>query len=368
MPEQTIAIAPVRLARSRLRQALPSVLLLAAAAAAAVAGWVSGGPLGLALASASAVLGIIAVALVVVLMTVRMEVEVATLRLRWLGGERRYTLARGPVTRIAARGPGAVRIRSRIGAFGWALGPATLRDTEQIEIVRLAPVRSLILVPTDRGRLAIAAASEAELIDALSVAARVQQRLDDATGYLRTHPDPGPRAPAAPTPPAPAAASAGGGFLTGIERTKLEERLAAERAAALAAAEAERAAAMAMVPPAEAAPGAPDAAPARDDVTIGRRTDRAAWRGVGRSARRALPFVPAALPAIAGVLLWSAATVLGRMPTTDLALRPLLLALGLGAGGAVGVLAARTWYPRLAGLVSATAVVALLLVGRALLP
>jgi len=365
MPERTIAIAPVHLARSRLRQALPSVLLFAGAGVLATSGWAIGGTGGLALAGASAVLGLLGVVLLVVLLTVRMEVEIATLRLRWFGGERRYTLARGPVTRITARGPGAVRIRSRIGAFGWALGPAVLRDTEQIEVVRLAPVSTLILVPTDRGRLAIAAASETELIEALSAAARVQQRLDDATGYLRTHPDAPPRA-AAPPPPRVDQAPASQ-FLTGIERTLLEERLALERAAALAAAEAERAAAEASAPRSGLAAGASDVATAAAPEQIAPGAERRRRPSAVSSARRALPFVPVVLPAIAAATIWASAVVLEKIPATELALRPLLLAIGFGAGGVVGVLMARTWYPRLAGLVSATSIVALLLVGRALL-
>lgn len=365
MPERTIAIAPVRLARSRLRQALPSLLLLVGAGGVAAAGWFVGGPGGLALSGASAVLALVAVILLVVLLSVRLEVEIATVRLRWFGGERNYTLARGPVTRVAADGPGAVRIRSRIGAFGWALGPATLRDAEQIEVVRLAPVSTLILVPTDRGRLAIAPASEHELIEALSAAARVQQRLDDAAGFLRTQADAPRRAiPAAPPPPD---RTGGSEFLTGIERTLLEERLAAERAAAIAAAEAERSAAEATAAATESAPALGDAEPATDGEAVAPAAGRRRI-GAGTTARSVLAFVPAALPAIVAGAVWLTAAGLDRVPATEVELRPLILAVGLGAAGVVGVLAARAWYPRLAGLVSATAVVALLLAGRALLP
>ena len=59
------------------------------------------------------------------------------------------------------------------------IGRARLREHEQIEVVRLAPTPTAILVPTERGRLAIAPASDDELLDALSRAARARQRLAD---------------------------------------------------------------------------------------------------------------------------------------------------------------------------------------------
>ena len=37
----------------------------------------------------------------------------------------------------------------------------------------------MILVPTDRGRVGIAPASEQQLLNALAAAARIQQRLDE---------------------------------------------------------------------------------------------------------------------------------------------------------------------------------------------
>ena len=35
--------------------------------------------------------------------------------------------------------------------LGWGIGRATLRGEEQIQLIRLAPTASMILIPTDRG-------------------------------------------------------------------------------------------------------------------------------------------------------------------------------------------------------------------------
>src|SRR5918995_1151639 len=74
----------------------------------------------------------------------------------------------GLVTRVRLRGDNASSLRSRTGWLGWTVGRARLRGEETIQIIRLARTPTAILVPTERGRLAIAAASEAELIEALS--------------------------------------------------------------------------------------------------------------------------------------------------------------------------------------------------------
>ena len=112
MPEHTIAIAPIPLARATGRMlVVPLVLLLAGAAA--VGGGVSiGGLVGIGLVAAGLVVAVLSLYLAAMLLTVRLDVEVATLRLRWLWGERRYILVRGAVTRgrcRATRRPGCAR-------------------------------------------------------------------------------------------------------------------------------------------------------------------------------------------------------------------------------------------------------------------
>ena len=96
----------------------------------------------------------------VMLLSVRLDVEESAVHVSWIGGGRIYVLSPGPVTRVRLRGPNASRLRVRSGAFGWGLGRAVLRGEEPIQIVRLARTATAILVPTDRGRLAIAPASD----------------------------------------------------------------------------------------------------------------------------------------------------------------------------------------------------------------
>jgi hypothetical protein len=104
-------------------------------------------------------------------------------------------------------------------------------------VVRLAPVDTIVLVPTDRGRLALAAASEAELLAALAEIGR-RQDADDA---------PQPDAVTAPTAPAPPPAPEPivPRLLTGIERSIVADLLeiarAEDEAAALRRAEDEAA-------------------------------------------------------------------------------------------------------------------------------
>ena len=252
MADDPIAIARVGLARSLSRILLLPGVLLAIAAAAVAGGFVV--PMGadLALWVGAGLLVGVAVVVAIIPLTLRLEVEVGGLRVRWLAGSRRYRLVPGAVTRATMAGTGQGAIRTRFGFVGWAYGGAVLRGEERISIVRLAPTSTVILVPTDHGRLAVAAASEPELLEALGAAARVQQRLDEVSGRLLAV-LPGDVGSAQREPPADAgrpqedggwhadaSPAAGPRILTGIERARLEAELAAARQAALEAAEAER--------------------------------------------------------------------------------------------------------------------------------
>lgn len=422
MTERITPVARLSLARSPVRLLAAPLVIAAAGAAAAIAGWMLGGIGGLGLAAFGSVAVGSALFLALFVFSVSVVIEPGTVHVRWLTGNRRYTLVRGSLTRVTVLGPDSASLRPRFGALGWSLGRALLRGQEEIDVVRLAPTPTMIVVPTDLGRLAIAAASEAALIEALGTAARVQQRME-ATVAAR----PAAAAavvPAAPLPVAPQRP------LTGIERALLEERLAAERAAAQAAATSEQLAAAQLarqpaptaqpvvelsVPPAVPVPTAPAPPPPRPLVTAPQRArprSRAAWqrpswlRVPGRPPR---PVPSAMAPAVADAALVSGvaasrvsarrvarpglridtrsaadALVLGAPLAVAAALwvawvmvgvgfspadaRLMTLALGLGGvGGALGAAAARAWYPRLGPLVSMTAVSALALVARAAL-
>ncbi|HEY7525541.1 MAG TPA: hypothetical protein VIA82_01730 [Candidatus Limnocylindria bacterium] len=383
MSGPTVSIAPVPLARSGRRLAVVPAILLLAGGVAAVAGLQRGDAWGLALAAAGALVAALSLALWLILLSVRLEVEVATLRVRRLGGERRYTLARGPVTRVPLRGPEAARLRPSFGALGWGLGRARLRGDETIELVRMAPTDTMILVPTDRGRVGIAPAVEAQLLEALAAAARIQQRLDEVAERARVA---SARAPLPPAPAAPPEPEPGDGahdrILTGIERAILEERLAAQRAAALQAAEAERRAAadaarMAAlttadhagqpIPAADQLPTArPSASPPAVRVPSPRvRVERPSLEISGERLR---DFAVLVVPVLAALAIWTAAAAQHRLDLPAAQLRPVAAALlASGPAAALAGIVARVWYPRLLGLVTVTSLLGVGLVARALL-
>jgi hypothetical protein len=445
MSEHVVAIAPIPLARSIGRILASPALLLIAGVVSVGGGANVGGLVGIGLVAAGLVVAALSMYLAAMLLTVRLDVEVATLRLRWLGGERRYTLVRGPVTRVALAGDEAARLRPRFGALGWAVGRARLRRDEEIDIVRLAPTGSMILVPTDRGRLGIAPASEEQLLSALGAAARIQQRLDEVAERARAFMDLAPVREVPAAGPEPAVAPDGRRVLTGIERQLLEERMASERAGALERAEAERLAAVRAAEAAAAIGAAVEVAPAAPPTTIpperqqlrrrlsawiaARRADRPAAGEVappaatldaavavpaaepipvpqpiappepiavaepiviaeavevaeppvasavpaapGRSTARddqLLAFGLALTPVIGAGLIWLIAYLRGDLSLSVEELRPIALALlAVGPAGALAALAARAWFPRLQGLVTITALTALVLVGRVLL-
>jgi hypothetical protein len=382
MSGPTVAIAPVPLARSGRRLAVVPVILLAAGAVAVGAGLLRTEPWGLALVAAGALVALLGLVLWLVLLSIRLEVEVATLRVRRLGGERRYTLVRGPVTRVPLRGPEAARLRRSLAALAWGVGRARLRGDETIELVRMAPSDTMILVPTDHGRVGIAPASEQQLLNALAAAARIQQRLDEVAERARAYVPP---PPPAPEPPVPAPAEGDerpGRVLTGIERAILEERLAAQRAAALQAAEAERQAAadaarMATFIAAEEAQkpllAAAQRPTARRSVSLPAVRVPRPRVHVGRprlevSGELLRDFVILVLPVLAAVGVWVAAATQQRLDMPPAQLRPVAAALlASGPAAALAGVVARVWFPRLLGLVTITSLLGVGLVARALL-
>jgi hypothetical protein len=179
MAELTTQVTFVRLARDRVRLfAAPAAFVLIAAGAVA-GGLLAGGPAGISLVALGGLAALAAAYLAALVSSYRLLVEPGALKLRWLGGEHRYRLVRGPVTRVTVRGREAAALHPRFGALGWAVGPAVLRGEEPIELIRLSVRTALIVVPTDRGRLAIAAADESDLLTSLTSAVRLQERLDE---------------------------------------------------------------------------------------------------------------------------------------------------------------------------------------------
>ena len=377
-------IARVVLARDIRRiLALPLLLGLIGLSAAG-AGLLLGGMAEPAAVVAGAIVIAAAILLAFVPLSLRMEVEVGGLGLHWLGGSRHFHLARGPVTRVALTGSSAGSIRSRFPVLGWSFGRAVLRGEERIILVRLARTPNVIVVPTDAGRVAIAAASETDLLEALGAAARVQQRLDEVGGrVLAAFPEglaalEAPSPSAGPTEEERQAEEAAARFLTGIERAQLEARLAAARDAALLAAEAERQAALeaaaaggeaaATWPTAVARAPAASTGPSLARVRRAATWSRPAWATDARV--RTLGTISWALvPLGASVAAWGVTEANQALLSDGTWAR--LVALGLTLGGpaaALAVVAARAWWPRLTSLIAVGALASLLLTARAALP
>jgi hypothetical protein len=354
MPSQVEPIARIRLSRS-----LPRLLALPALALLVGGGTIAGGlilltgPAGIAMAVAGGLLILLALAAVVVVLSIRLEVEEAAVRLRWLGGERIYALSPGPVTRVRLTGESASKLRGGRRLLGGQLGGARLRDDERIEVVRLAPTPTAILVPTDRGRLAIAAADEAALLDALSRAARARQRLDEAAREAEPVEE-------AAAPVAEPVIEVDPVIMTGIERALFERRLAEERIAAEAAADAERIAAE------EAARRAEAEAAARAEAEPAAEPER---RGRSLPIRRPPPSAVLVLLPLAGAgAALGIGVTLGRMPDpgTDLWRLTALALVLAGPAATIGAIMARVWWPRLVGVVVAGGLAGAVFVGRAL--
>ena len=386
MAHETLPIARIVLARDVRRILTLPLLLALTGLSAGLAGLVLGGMAEVVAVVGGAVAIAGAVLLAIVPLSLRMDVEVGGLRMRWLGGTRRYQLARGPVTRIALTGPSAGSIRSRFPVLGWSFGRAVLRGEEPIVLVRLARTPNVIVVPTDRGRLAIAAASEGDLIDALGAAARVQQRLDEVGGRVLAAFPEGLAALEQPAPAPPIEEERkpkedAERFLTGIERAQLEARLTAARQAALLAAEAERRDALAAEEAAaagtseqvgtvpQAADGEPLAGYSRARERRAATWTRPAWATDARV--RTLGTISWALvPLAASLVAWAIAEANQSAIAGD-ATWSRLVALGLTLGGpaaALGVVAARAWWPRLTGLIALGALASLVLTARAAMP
>ncbi len=221
-----------------------------------------------------------------------------------------------------------------------------------MEVVRLAPTATAILVPTERGRLAIAAADEKGLLDALSRAARARQRLEELV-----------REPPPVVEPPPVEVEVAPALMTGIERALYEDRMAEERAA-LAAVEGERLAAEAALSEAAASTSTELATVPAETARRRRRLPRPHF-GLRPGPSLAL----LVLPLVGAGVAWGLAVVLGRMPSpgTDLGR---LTALGLvlaGPATTVGAIMARVYWPRLVAVVVAGGLATAVFLGRALL-
>src|ERR1700686_5455718 len=103
MTELATQVTLVRLARDRLRLFVGPALLVVLGAGAVAGGLLAAGPTGISLVALGGVAALAAAYLAALVSSYQLLVEPGALKLRWLGGEQRYRLIRGQVTRVAVR-------------------------------------------------------------------------------------------------------------------------------------------------------------------------------------------------------------------------------------------------------------------------
>ena len=116
-----------------------------------------GGPAMVLVAGLGAVLAGLGVWIWLRTRSLRLVVEADYLHLTGIRVDRRYHLARGDLKRVAAEGVSGVGLRRRRSTL-LGVGPATLGGGERIEVIRLGATPSVVLVPTELGRVAVAPA------------------------------------------------------------------------------------------------------------------------------------------------------------------------------------------------------------------
>jgi hypothetical protein len=433
--------APVRLARdARTTLVIPAVLVAIGAALGIGAVLLASGPALVVMAGVGLVAAIVGVVLALRVRSLRLAVATDYLHLTGMGIDRRYNLIPGDLKRVASSGLGRVAIRPGTAALAFAVGQAPLGAREKVDVIRLGATPSVVLVPTEQGRVALAAAVERELVEALMAAAAARTRASRPsvpllaatavpTATVIDAPAVGTAATVAPLavpPPRPVEPPPPPRPMTGIERMALEEQMEQERRAAFSGAQREQAMASfsataalsppsspamtypqapvvplpaaPLLPPAPAQPvaipapisaaalpaiAATTAAPVVATTVPRSASTRSFPLGVPRGFPRRRPLRPMAWRAtrptlgreiallaapllLAGVV-WFMAALVGATATGE-GLDPLNFALLLcGPVAVLAIFLARTRWPRLAGLSSLAAVLALALVARAVI-
>ena len=369
MSVQTEMIGVVRLSRDTRRSVLIPWLIAIGGIAVGGAGWLllPRGPVAIGSVLGGLLIFVGGAFLSRRLRSIRLLVWPGALEVRWSGGSRRYLLVRGPLARASLEG-GSSALRPRLGPLGIGLGSATLRGDEHIELLRLAMATTLLLVPTDRGRLAIAAASEDELLSALRSAAAPPPPPAAAPTWQPARSQPSEMAAGPPAAPPLQPVSPPPRLMTGIERALLEERRAAEQAAALAVAEAEAADRPSSNASLATTTAVPVIRPRSRRVRTGATWSRPAW--LARATRlpqlsRLGGLLPIGAPLVVAALTWGVASVQERLSGPSPEARYLVLALALSGPLAVfAALVARAWQPRIIGLVSWSAIGAQVVIAR----
>ena len=128
------------------------------------------GAIGLAVTAAGIAVLLYVILLAVHVLSLRLEVHPGEVRVASVLVRRRYRLGRGPVKRITAP-KGRALFGTQLGGLGLEIGVGRAATDESVDVIRLAPVGSMIMIPAQGNRLAVAPSSERRLLLALQAAA-----------------------------------------------------------------------------------------------------------------------------------------------------------------------------------------------------
>jgi hypothetical protein len=162
---------PIPLRRSVPRLVAVVGLRAAIGLAAVLTGLTTFGLVAAVLYVAGGVVLVYALGLAAYLFTLRLETIPGHLRLRSLFGSRTYRLRKGEIRRLwvqFSRRP----LEARVAGLGVRFGEGQLGGETLVDVISLDESTTLLMVPVEGGRLAIAPDSEATLVEALKLAAK----------------------------------------------------------------------------------------------------------------------------------------------------------------------------------------------------
>lgn len=135
-----------------------------------VVGLQTPGTIGVAVTLAGVTVLCYVVLLTLHVLSLRLEIRRGEVRVASVLVRRRYPVRPGPVTRLRVE-PRKGIFGTQLGGFGIEIGLGHSPSAESVDVVRLAPVSSLIVVPSSPTRLAVVPSSERTLLRALELAA-----------------------------------------------------------------------------------------------------------------------------------------------------------------------------------------------------
>lgn len=161
---------PIRLKRNPVRLLTVVGLRVLIGVLAILTGQTSPGTVGTALMVAGGIVLLYSVVLWLYLGTIRLEASSGELYLHSLFGTRRYRLAKGTVTRLNLPRSWRSPLGAGISGLGVRIGEGELKGEKLLGVVALDRSTTLLMVPAVGGRVAVAAESEDQLLNALAAA------------------------------------------------------------------------------------------------------------------------------------------------------------------------------------------------------